>query len=129
MAEHNQQFDTFQEWVNKASSWLTRRGRDVHATCFDARGRVINDGAGFMRANKENAFPVRWLWPSQLETLLIRCDFEALIAGDEEDELTAEQLHDLTHNLGQCGGTHLTVPIIPNLSKDDTRSVIISDEE
>lgn len=71
MAEHNQQFDTFVEWKNKASSWLTRRWRweddyENRAVCFDAQGRVCSRGGHFMRADQENTFPVRWLWPEQI---------------------------------------------------------------
>lgn len=63
MAEHNQQFETFVEWKNKASSWLTRRGEFVNAVCIDAKGRVCQNGGHFMRARDEGAFPVRWVWP------------------------------------------------------------------
>lgn len=63
MAEHNQQFDTFVEWVNKASSWLTRRGPYASAVCIDAKGRICQMGAHFMRARDEDTFPVRWVWP------------------------------------------------------------------
>lgn len=88
MAEHNQQFDSFEQWVNKASSWLTRHERynntehthrnkhgwqGIHFTalCFDARGRECRIGADFMRARDELAFPVRWVWPDQLPALLL----------------------------------------------------------
>jgi len=66
MAEHNQQFKSFQEWVNKASSWLTRRGPNVQAICYDAKGRHCRNGGDFMRARDEDAFPVRWIWPDQV---------------------------------------------------------------
>ena len=71
MAEHDQQFDTFEEWVNKAKSWLTRRKRwesdnTFRAICFDAKGRYCYSGEQFMRARDERAFPVRWLWPEQI---------------------------------------------------------------
>lgn len=69
MAEHNQCFETFQTWVNKASSWLTRHprydGKKFRAICVDAKGRRCQIGADFMRARDEDAFPVRWLWPDQ----------------------------------------------------------------
>jgi len=73
MAEHNQQFDSFQEWVNKGRSWLTRRQRidsNDHpynrAVCFDMKGRLVQNGGDFARARDEDAFPVRWLWPDQI---------------------------------------------------------------
>lgn len=70
MAEHNQRFETFDEWVNKASSWLTRHpqyspARDFRAICFDSKGRICRMGADFMRADKEGAFPIYWVWPDQ----------------------------------------------------------------
>lgn len=71
MAEHNQEFRTFNEWVNKASSWLTRRGPNEHAVCFDQKGRVCRIGADMMRARDEGAFPVRWVWPDQVAKIAI----------------------------------------------------------
>lgn len=65
MSEHDQQFNSFEEWVGKASSWLTRRGKNIHAICYDTSGRIINDGAGFMRARDEDCFPVKWIWSDQ----------------------------------------------------------------
>jgi hypothetical protein len=90
MAEHNQQFDSFEEWVNKASSWLTRhpeynntehgtiRGwRGVHFTamCFDSQGRRCRQGSDFMRARDEGTFPVIWIWPDQVWELKLRPEF------------------------------------------------------
>lgn len=70
MSEHNQQFDSFHEWVNKGRSWLTRRYSSgdpyYRAVCFDAKGRLVECGRDFMRARDEGAFPVRWLWPDQI---------------------------------------------------------------
>lgn len=63
MAEHNQQFETFQTWVNKASSWLTRRGPTERVVCFDTKGRFCTRGLHFQRAHDEGAFPIRWIWP------------------------------------------------------------------
>ena len=87
MAEHNQRFDSFQEWVNKASSWLTRhprynntengetkgwRGRHFTAMCFDSKGRRVCNGGDFMQADAEGAFPVYWIWPDQLLELAVK---------------------------------------------------------
>jgi hypothetical protein len=80
MAEHDQQFDNFAQWVNKASSWLTRHqdyndsrasGHGPHFTaiCFDAKGRLCTCGGDMMRARDEGAFPVRWVWPDQVPAL------------------------------------------------------------
>ena len=69
MAEHDQRFDTFEQWVNKASSWLTRYpGYDdkrFRATCLDSAGRPCLIGRDFMRARDEGTFPVHWRWPDQ----------------------------------------------------------------
>jgi hypothetical protein len=73
MAEHNQQFDSFQQWVNKAPSWLTRHplyGPHFHAICFDTKGRMCTCGSDMMRARDEDAFPVRWIWPDQVAALM-----------------------------------------------------------
>lgn len=81
MAEHNQRFDTFTEWVNKASSWLTRHpeydGKSFRAICFDDKGRLCQIGRDFMRARDEDAFPVRWLWPDQVGELALAARSEA----------------------------------------------------
>ncbi len=73
MAEHNQQFDSMQEWVNKGRSWLTRRLKEDSSghpyfkpVCFDTKNRLVECGGDFMRAEREGAFPVRWLWPDQI---------------------------------------------------------------
>jgi len=69
MAEHDQSFSTEQEWINKGSSWLTRRGPNVKAICYDARGRLCTCGGDFMRATKEKTYPVFWIWPEQVAEL------------------------------------------------------------
>lgn len=70
MTEHNQQFATFEEWVNKAPSWLTRHPcyniPTFRALCFDAKGRICASGEEFHRARDENTFPIRWVWPDQI---------------------------------------------------------------
>lgn len=74
-------FISFQEWVNKASSWLTQhpeynntehgetkgwRGKHFTALCFDQKGRPIHNGGEMRRADEEGAFPVWWIWPDQI---------------------------------------------------------------
>lgn len=66
MIEHDQQFETFQAWINKASSWLTWRGPQDHFVCLDAKNRVCRNGGDMWRAHNEGAFPVRWLWPEDV---------------------------------------------------------------
>lgn len=64
-----QQFRTFEEWCNKASTWLTSHPqyheRFFRAICFDSKGRICSSGSDFMRADKDGAFPVYWFWPDQ----------------------------------------------------------------
>lgn len=85
MAEHNQQFSTFIEWVNKASSWLTRHpdfnSQGFRAICFDTKGRLCRCGRDFMRARDEDAFPVRWLWPDQVPELAASENHNCLATG------------------------------------------------
>lgn len=82
-----QRFDNFQDWVNKASSWLTShpqynntehrdnglsewRGHHFTALCFDAKGRRCRIGSDFMKAQDEGTFPVWWVWPDQIPELV-----------------------------------------------------------
>lgn len=46
------QFATFDQWVNKASTWING------GICLDADGRQLQIGADFMRARDEGKFPV-----------------------------------------------------------------------
>ena len=80
-----QQFDTFDDWVNRASYALTAhpdyrdtehgaagfRGQHFKALCFDQLGRRCWQGADFMRARDESTFPVWWVWPDQIAELLM----------------------------------------------------------
>ena len=80
-----QHFNTFQQWVNKASSWLTSHP-DWHqeryrAVCFDAKGRLCRQGSDFMRARDDGAFPVYWVWPDQIADY-----FGALLATPVQQE-------------------------------------------
>lgn len=80
-----QSFATHQQWVNKASSWLTAheryrntehgggkgwRGQHFTALCFDQKGRRCCNGAHMARARDEGAFPVWWVWPDQIAGLI-----------------------------------------------------------
>lgn len=51
------EFHSFQQWVNKAPTWLTK-----DAICVDAKGRVCRIGRDFMRARDEDAFPVKFFY-------------------------------------------------------------------
>jgi hypothetical protein len=91
----NQQFDTFEQWVRHASSWLTQnghpdynntehgttkgwRGHHFTALCFDTKGRICRMGADFIRARDEKTFPVRWVWPDQIPELYFAAQRAAL---------------------------------------------------
>lgn len=65
MSEAAQSFSSFNEWVNKASSWLTRHenydAKNFRAICFDSTGVFCRNGHDFERA----IYPVYWIWPDQ----------------------------------------------------------------
>lgn len=60
------QFNTFQDWVNRADMTLTRTSNNNYRfapfICVDAKGRRCWSGEQFMRARDEGAFPVRYFW-------------------------------------------------------------------
>lgn len=83
----DQTFDHFEQWVSKASSWLTChsayndtqhgevrgwRGHHFTALCFDSFGRRCSNGRDMQRARDEGAFPVWWIWPDQIVEALPR---------------------------------------------------------
>jgi len=81
MSLTTQYFDSFDQWVSRASSWLTchsdyNDGSVNHynrftAICFDTKGRICRIGADFMRARDEGTFPIRWIWPDQVPELAL----------------------------------------------------------
>lgn len=81
MSEKDQQFDTFDQWVARASTWLTRHprydGKTFRVQCVDTKGRICSIGKDFMRARDEGAFPIRWTWPDQRPTKSVPADLEA----------------------------------------------------
>lgn len=60
------QFNTFNDWVNRASRAIGGRedsnGAPSRAMCVDTKGRRCENGRDFMRARDEDAFPVRYFW-------------------------------------------------------------------
>ena len=83
----DQRFDSFDQWVAFASSWLTChvdynntehgdekgwRGNHFTALCFDSLGRRCLIGADMRRASDEGAFPVWWVWPDQIVEIAAR---------------------------------------------------------
>lgn len=87
MTEHNQQFDTYDEWLSKGELWMRRVGSTERPVCFDVKGRICNGTVGFMRARDDSAFPVRWLWPSQIPEIINRAEnlATAVAAGRDAD--------------------------------------------
>lgn len=54
------EFATHAQWVNKASSWFRSYGVTGSDTlCVDAKGRICRIGKQFMRAEKEQTYPIR----------------------------------------------------------------------
>ena len=53
------EFSSFEEWVNKAQSWIGGTG----AQCFDGKMRRCLIGADMQRARDEGAFPVSYWLP------------------------------------------------------------------
>ena len=84
------QFESFNEWTNKARSWLggvsgggIRYKKAEKVVCVDVKGRVCEIGRDFMAARDENAFPVQFFqelrtqgkggeWPSIPADLQLR---------------------------------------------------------
>ena len=80
----DQMFVSFDQWVGRATSWLTShaeyhntehgrngwRGHHFTALCFDSFGRRCRQGADFQRARDDGAFPVWWVWPDQIVDLV-----------------------------------------------------------
>ena len=59
------EFTNFQQWVNKARSWLESPSHRP-SVCIDAKGRRCAIGKDFMLARDEDAFPVRFFWEFQV---------------------------------------------------------------
>ncbi len=55
------QFDSFEQWCNKARSWIGGTG----AACFDQKGRLCASGKDFKQAQDEDAFPVVYVFPAE----------------------------------------------------------------
>ena len=84
-----QSFSCEQDWINRATRMLTGhpqyndtqhgdtkgyRGFHFTAMCFDQLdqlGRRVRQGGDFMRATKDNAYPVWWIWPDQIADALL----------------------------------------------------------
>ena len=62
------QFDSHQDWVNRAQRVLSVPDHKPKAICVDAKGRRCHIGADMRRASEEGAFPVRYFWECELTT-------------------------------------------------------------
>lgn len=52
-------FESFEQWVNKASLWYyTRTNGTSHCLSVDSVGRICLTGKEFMRARDEGSFPI-----------------------------------------------------------------------
>lgn len=53
-------FGSEQEWINKAQSWFSNYGLPHgHYICVDNIGRVCTKGSEFMRATREETYPIK----------------------------------------------------------------------
>lgn len=82
-------FTSLHNWLGTATHRLTdhplyldtqqrKRGDPVGyiglhwtALCFDQLGRRCYNGGDFMRADKENAYPIWYVWPDQIAQLIM----------------------------------------------------------
>lgn len=81
-----QHFNCFGDWVHHAHIVLTGHpeydGDSFRATCFDTKGQLCKIGTDFMRARDEETFPIYWIWPDQIGSVLLSKELdEALDAG------------------------------------------------
>ncbi len=101
----DQTFDSFQQWVNRASSWLTChpeynntehgeitgwRGYHFTALCFDSFGRRCRKGSDMQRAHDEGAYPVWWIWPDQIVEAITRGAASTQAYASSTDQVAAE---------------------------------------
>lgn len=67
------EFRSFENWCNKASSWIGPAARKLcgaqEVRCLDAKNRECLSGREFMRARDEGAFPVRYYFVEQTEPM------------------------------------------------------------
>jgi hypothetical protein len=76
------EFTSYQQWVNKAQSWL-KSPDHRRAMCVDALGRRCAMGADFMRARDEGTFPVRFFWECVIQPAAQQPPADAAVAGDQ----------------------------------------------
>ncbi len=52
------EFESMEQWVNKATSWYRNCGTKDYVT-VDSFGRICTRGAHFQRAKDDGAYPIR----------------------------------------------------------------------
>jgi hypothetical protein len=58
-AEEIATFTSFEQWVNKASSWLCHSKRSHQLICLDRAGNLCQLGEDFMASRDHGLFPVK----------------------------------------------------------------------
>jgi hypothetical protein len=53
------EFTSFEQWVNKASSWFRPYKYGFSYICLDKNNKACHIGADFMKARDTDAFPVK----------------------------------------------------------------------
>jgi len=68
----DQQFKDLNMWIAQASRLTEHPNYDekyFRAVCFDTKGRHCRQGMDFRRAEDEDCYPIKWLWPDQISML------------------------------------------------------------
>lgn len=81
-------FRNFDEWVNKASTWVQG------GTCLDISGKIMRNGGDFMKARDENNFPVAILHKTGKKAAGRKLD------GVEHNEFPAGKKQECNGNCG-----------------------------
>lgn len=119
MAEYNQRFKSYEEWVNKAPSWLTRNpsydAKNFRPICFDSIGEICRTGKDFMRARDRGTFPVHWVWPNQIPGFVlpkVKNNNDPYHLSDEEQKYL-DAIDDEAMRVGYTDGESLTASTGP----------------
>ncbi len=65
-APQEQSFADPGEWERHAQAWLAPHPVRGTPACLDAKGRRVSSREDALRAEADDAFPLRWFWPDQL---------------------------------------------------------------
>lgn len=117
IAIEGQSFSSRQDWISRAKYRLTShpdyfnaehdgdgkkgwRGNHFTAMCFDQRGRRCKIGADFARATRDNAYPIWWVWPDQIATLIMYREEFQRDAPQSADIAELERREEFNANCG-----------------------------